>query len=120
METVGFSIDHGQDWIDLWNYFLEGFSWFCILGGAFFTFTGAVGMLRMPDFYTRLHAASLSDSMGAPLMFIGFAIQEGWTLTTAKIGLLIFFLMMTSPVATHALGKAALLSGLTPKGKMKD
>ena len=68
----------------------------------------------MPDFYTRVHAASVSDSVGAALVLLGLVLQAGWTLVAAKlliIGLLIFF---TSPAATHALAKAALERGLLP------
>jgi multicomponent Na+:H+ antiporter subunit G len=68
----------------------------------------------MPDFYTRVHAASVNDTLGAGLVLLGLLLQAGWTLVAAKlvvIGLLIFF---TSPAATHALAKAALGRGLEP------
>ena len=86
---------------------------FLVAGGAF-CLLGAAGLLRMPDFYTRVHAASLSDNLGAGLVLLGLLVQAGWTLVAAKlviVGLLIFF---TSPVATHALVKAALGRGLKP------
>jgi multicomponent Na+:H+ antiporter subunit G len=68
----------------------------------------------MPDFYTRVHAASVHDTLGAGLVLLGLLLQAGWTLVAAKlvvIGLLIFF---TSPAATHALAKAALGRGVEP------
>ena len=86
---------------------------FLVAGGAF-CLLGAAGLLRMPDFYTRVHAASLSDNLGAGLVLLGLLLQAGWTLVAAKlviVGLLIF---LTSPVATHALVKAALGRGLKP------
>ncbi len=90
-------------------------SWALLLGGGLFCFVGGVGVLRMPDFYTRVHAASVSDSVGAGLVLLGLVLQAGWTLVAVKlaiIGLLIFF---TSPVATHALVKAALGRGVKPR-----
>jgi multicomponent Na+:H+ antiporter subunit G len=75
---------------------------------------GGVGILRMPDFYTRAHAASVSETLGAGLILLGLLLQAGWTLVAAKlavIGLLIFF---TSPAATHAVARAALGRGLQP------
>ena len=89
-------------------------SWICMVAGGFFCVVGGIGLLRMPDFYTRLHAASIIETMGAGLLLTGMGIQSGFSLVTAKliiIGLLIFF---TSPAATHALANAALARGLKP------
>jgi len=86
----------------------------CLAGGGFFCLVGAVGLLRMPDFFTRTHAASVLETLGAGLLLVGLALQAGFTLITAKlliIGLLIFF---TSPTAAHALAKAALARGIQP------
>ena len=85
-----------------------------VLIGAFFLFSAGLGMLRMPDFYTRIHAASVSDAVGAGLILGGLILQAGWTLVALKlavVGLLIFF---TSPAATHALARAAMHRGLEP------
>jgi multicomponent Na+:H+ antiporter subunit G len=93
---------------------LDLVSWILLAVGGFFCAVGALGVLRMPDFYTRLHAASVTDTLGAGLILLGLLLQAGWTLVAAKllvIGLLIFF---TSPAATHALAKAALGRGLAP------
>ena len=89
-------------------------SWILLVTGGGFCLVGGLGMLRMPDFYTRVHAASVSDSLGAALVLLGLLLQAGWTLVAVKllvVGLLIFF---TSPAATHALVKAALGRGLKP------
>ncbi len=89
-------------------------SWSCLVAGGFFSVVGALGLVRMPNFYTRMHAASVIETLGAGLILLGLALQAGLTLITAKlliIGLLIFF---TSPTATHALAKAALTRGLMP------
>ena len=86
----------------------------CLLAGGFFCIVGGIGMIRMPDFYTRMHAASVTETLGAGLILLGLALQAGVTLVTAKllmIGLVIFF---TSPTATHALARAALVRGVKP------
>jgi multicomponent Na+:H+ antiporter subunit G len=93
---------------------LDVISWVCLVGGGFFCIVGGIGLMRMPDFYTRMQAASLTETLGAGLILLGLLIQAGLTLIGAKIvmvGLLIFF---TSPTATHALAKAALVRDLQP------
>lgn len=88
--------------------------WVCLAAGAFFAVTGCIGLVRLPDFYTRLHGASVTDTLGAGLILLGLMLHAGLTLVTVKlafVGLLLFF---TSPTATHALAKAALTRGLHP------
>lgn len=90
-------------------------SWVCLLAGSFFCVVGGIGLLRMPDFYTRVHAASLTDTLGAGLILLGLLLQAGFTLVGAKlvmIGLLIFF---ASPTGSHALTRAALVRGIAPQ-----
>lgn len=94
---------------------LEIATWICLLAGGFFSIVGAIGLVRMPDFFTRMHAASVTETLGAGLILLGLMLQAGLTLVTAKllmVGLLIYF---TSPTATHALAKAAMLRGLQPQ-----
>lgn len=89
-------------------------SWICLVAGGVFCVTGALGLVRMPDFYTRMHAAGITDTVGAGLILLGLVLQAGFTLIAVRllmIGLLIFF---TSPTATHALAKAAFARGLKP------
>jgi len=93
---------------------LDVVSWALILLGAAFCVIGATGLLRMPDFFTRMHAASLVDTLGAAFLLLGLMLQAGFSLVTVKliaIGVLLFF---TSPVATHALARAALARGVEP------
>lgn len=90
-------------------------SWALLLGGGFFVFVGGIGILRMPDFYTRMHAASLTDTLGPMLIIAGLSIQAGFTLLTGKLLMLLAFLLLTSPTASYALANAASLSGLKPK-----
>ncbi|GHF57916.1 monovalent cation/H(+) antiporter subunit G [Seohaeicola zhoushanensis] len=94
---------------------VEILSWIFILSGSFFTVVGAFGILRFPDFWARLHAASISDSAGMILLLIGMALQAGWTLVTVKLIIIGIFLFITGPTSTHAAASAALVSGLRPK-----
>lgn len=97
------------------SQFIDICSALSLLAGAFFCLVGAIGLLRMPDFYTRMHAASVLETLGAGLILLGLLLQAGWTLVAAKLammGLLIFF---ASPTASHALARAAMLRGLQPR-----
>jgi multicomponent Na+:H+ antiporter subunit G len=82
--------------------------------GLFFIIVGLIGILRLPDFFTRLHAQSIGDTLGVTLMLGGLALYEGFTLTSAKIIAILFFIALANPTLTHALGRAALLSGHKP------
>jgi multicomponent Na+:H+ antiporter subunit G len=93
---------------------LDAVSWVCFVAGGFFTVTGAIGVIRFPDVFTRLHAASMTDTMGAGLIVAGFAVQSGSVLTTVKLVLVLLFLWVTSPVATHAVAHAALKGHVDP------
>lgn len=92
----------------------DSLSWVLILGGVFFIVTGAIGVVRMPDVYCRLHAAGMTDTMGAGLILLGMCFQAGLTLITVRLLLIWAFLLVTSPVATHALARAALSGGVVP------
>jgi len=85
-----------------------------LVSGFFFILTGAIGILRFPDFFTRLHAMGKTDTLGVALMAFGMAILEGATLNGIKISFIIFFVGLASPTATHALGRAAHRAGLVP------
>ncbi|MFP4519648.1 MAG: monovalent cation/H(+) antiporter subunit G [Oceanicaulis sp.] len=85
-----------------------------MLSGAVFVLAGALGMLRLPDFYTRLHAAGVTDTLGAEMIVIGLMLQTGWSLDTVKLALLGLFVFLTSPTATHATANAAYKAGLKP------
>ena len=87
-------------------------SWLCLAGGGVFCLIGGIGLLRMPDFYTRGHAAGVSDTLGAGLILLGLMFQGGVSLITAKLVMIFFFLYVTSPTSTHALFKAAYAHGI--------
>ena len=89
-------------------------SWACLLGGGFFCIVGALGMLRMPDFYTRMHAASIVDTVGAALLLLGLLLQAGPTLVAVKLVFIGLLILVASPTASHALAKAAMVRGLQP------
>lgn len=88
-----------------------------LAAGTFFVFAGGVGVMRMPDFYTRMHAASLTDTGGAALIIAGLLLQGGLTLAPVKLLAIFLFLFLTSPTASYALVNAALLSGLKPRAR---
>jgi len=89
--------------------------WFFLALGSVFCVVGALGLVRMPDFYTRMHAASVTDTLGAGFMLLGMIFVAGVSLVTVKLVIIGFLIFFTSPTATHALARAALHRGLEPK-----
>ena len=89
-------------------------SWILIVVGGAGVVVGAIGIVRFPDFFTRLHAAGVTDTAGAELILIGMALQAPSWIVVAKLGFIGFFLFLTSPVATHAIAHAAYVVGLRP------
>lgn len=90
-------------------------SWLLLTGGGAFVFIGGIGALRMPDLYTRMHAASLTDSIASVMIIFGIMLQAGMTLATIKLAAILMFLLLTSPTASNALASAALLAGVKPQ-----
>ncbi|MFH0944853.1 MAG: monovalent cation/H(+) antiporter subunit G [Planctomycetota bacterium] len=93
---------------------LDGLSWVCLVTGSCFCIIGGIGLLRLPDFYTRIHAGGITDTMGAGLVILGLALQAGLTLICVKLLLILGFLWLASATTAHAMTKAALASGLKP------
>lgn len=91
---------------------LDLLSGFLLITGAFFGLTGAVGLFRFPDFFSRVHAASITDSLASILIILGLLLQTSFDLNTAKLVFILLFLLITSPTASHALAKAARHGGL--------
>ena len=91
---------------------LDLLAWALIVVGSLFSIVGGLGIVRFPDFYTRVHAAGVTDSLGATLVLFGCMVEAGFTQITLKLMLVLFFLLVTSPTATHALVKAAFAGGL--------
>jgi multicomponent Na+:H+ antiporter subunit G len=95
-------------------------SWVLMLGGGFFMLVSGIGMIRLPDLFTRLHGASVADTGGAALLLLGMALQAGFTMVTVKLLLIGIFLFFTTPTASHAVAHAALLGGLSPDDPKKN
>jgi len=88
--------------------------WFFVIAGSILLIIGAIGILRMPDFYSRIHPAGITDTMGAWLVLVGLMFASASWLVTVKLVMLLLFLAITSPLAGHALAKAAYMRGLKP------
>jgi multicomponent Na+:H+ antiporter subunit G len=89
-------------------------SWALILLGSFFTVVGAFGLMRMPEIFTRMHAASVTDTLGVGLLIMGMGLQAGFTLVMLKLVFLLALFFFTGPVVTHALAQACLHEGVKP------
>ena len=83
-----------------------------VSSGVFFLLTGAVGLIRFPDLYTRMHAAGKCDTLGSLLILTGLACAEGLHLSSLKLMVIALFIFFTSPTATHAIARAAHRSRL--------
>ncbi len=94
------------DWIDIlsWGFLTLGGT-FCVVGG--------IGLLRMPDFFTRLHAASIIETLGAGLLILGMLLQAGLSLVSVKLLFILLLIFFSSPTATHALARAAKIKGVS-------
>ncbi|MDG1873985.1 MAG: monovalent cation/H(+) antiporter subunit G [Mariniblastus sp.] len=101
--------------------------WAFLISGSFFSIVGGVGIIRLPEFYSRLHGGGVTDTLGAGLIIVGLLIHGvgglffetdvsvvGQLLTAIKLLMILFFLLITSPASCHALAKSALTQGLKP------
>ncbi len=98
---------------------LDILSWILLCTGGAFVLIGGIGALRLPNFYTRLHAASLTETMATILIFTGMILQAGSILVVLKLAAIMVFLLLTAPTASYALANAALLSGMRPKARVR-
>ena len=100
------------------SVFLEILTWVLVVSGAFLTIVGAYGAVRLPELYTRMHAASVTDTLATFLILVGCAVPvlaTGQWLIAAKLFFILVFLWFTSPIASYALGHAAFFDGHKPK-----
>ena len=96
-------------------------SWILLVLGGFLCVSGGVGILRFPDFFSRMHAASVTDTLGGGLIIFGLLLQsDGEGLVIAKLVFILLFIFFTSPTASHALAKAAIHAGLVPWTRDRD
>ncbi len=93
---------------------LDILSWLLIIAGGFVGVTGAIGLFRFPDFYTRMHAASMTDTLTAGLILVGLMLQCDSILTVLKLALIFFIMAYTGPTAAHVLAKTARHVNLKP------
>lgn len=99
---------------------LDVLSAICLLLGAFFSLTGALGLFRFPDFFTRVHAASVTDSIVTLLIVAGLMLRTDFDLVTVKLLFIAIFLLLTGPTASHALAKSARHGGLLTMPEAKS
>ncbi|MEW8043188.1 MAG: monovalent cation/H(+) antiporter subunit G [gamma proteobacterium symbiont of Phacoides pectinatus] len=92
---------------------------FLFAGGAL-CITGGVGILRMPDFFARVHAAGVTETLAAPLLLIGLMLQMEWSMDLVKVLMILVFILATNPTASHAMAKAALHGGQEPRVSDSD
>lgn len=85
-----------------------------VVTGIVFMLMGSIGILRLPDFYSRSHATSKSDTLGILFVISGLVVYEGFTLSAIKLIFIILFIAFANPIGTHALARSALLRGLKP------
>ncbi|MAL18876.1 MAG: cation:proton antiporter [Balneola sp.] len=85
-----------------------------VVAGIFFLLVGSVGIIRLPDFYSRTHATSKSDTLGMILIIVGLIIFEGLTINSGKLMLVLLFILLANPIGAHAMARAAYNSGLKP------
>ena len=96
------------------NLLLEWTSAVFLLAGGFLCITGGVGLLRMPDFFSRVHAAGVTETLAAPLLLCGLMLRMEWSLEIVKVLMILVFILATNPTATQAMAKATLTGGQKP------
>lgn len=87
----------------------------CLMVGGFFSIVGGIGLVRLPELFSRMHAASVTDTMGAGFIILGLLLQSGFSQVSIKLVLVLLFMLFSGPAATHALAKAALHGGVRPR-----
>jgi multicomponent Na+:H+ antiporter subunit G len=97
------------------NFIIDALSWACLMLGCFLGISGAIGIFRFDEFYSRAHAASVTDTLCVLFIISGLVLQSGFNLVTVKMIFIVVLLWLTSPVASHALIRSAYQTGLKPK-----
>ena len=93
---------------------LDIVSWAAILTGSVFALIAGIGLLRLPDFFSRVHAVGIQDTLANGLILFGLVLQSNEWLVALKLVLVFVFVLITGPTATHALARAALHVGFRP------
>ncbi|MFT5178579.1 MAG: multicomponent Na+:H+ antiporter subunit G [Alteromonas macleodii] len=105
---------------EVFPFIIEILSGGLMLIGSLAVLVGGIGVLRMPDIYSRIHASSLTDTMGTIAVFSGLMLQAGFELATFKLFAIMVFMLFTGPTATYALANAVLESGTHPTAAMLE
>ncbi len=93
---------------------LDVISCLFLAAGSFFAVVGGIGIVRLPEFYSRMHGAGITDTLGAGFIILGLTLQAGYSLVAFKLLVILFFLMLTSPSSCHALARSAMNRHLEP------
>ena len=88
--------------------------------GLVFMFFGTLGIIRFPDIYTRLQTSSKCDTAGAIALLVGLILKQGLDSFSLRILIILVFLLLTNPVATHAIARSAAIRGIKPWRKKKN
>ena len=94
------------------NELFNVLSFICLLLGSICNIVAGIGIMRFPDFYSRMHASGVTDTLGAGLILLGLMLQCGWDITLSKLILILVFTLLTSPTIGYTLANAATLSNL--------
>ena len=98
---------------------ITGITGIFLFVGCFFVVAASIGVVRFPDFYSRMHPAGQNDTLGQALILVGLIIYEGFSFVSIKLLLIIIFIFIVNPTATHAIAKAAYTAGVKPWEKEK-
>ncbi|QDT05876.1 Na(+)/H(+) antiporter subunit G1 [Rubripirellula lacrimiformis] len=93
---------------------MDAISWFFLVVGSVFAVIGGIGIVRLPEFFSRMHGAGITDTMGAGMILVGLMFQADTPLVVVKLLAILFFLTVTSPSSCHALAHSALAQGMKP------
>ena len=93
---------------------LTALTWALLGFGSLMILTGGIGLLRLPDFFSRMHGAGLTDTIGAGSVILGLILESGFSAPTVRLVLVLLFLWYTSPVGGYAISRAALEKGVRP------
>lgn len=88
--------------------------------GCFFIVVASIGIIRFPDFYSRMHPAGKSDTLGQLLILSGLIVYEGFSLVSIKLLIIIIFIFIANPTATYSVAKAAYRGGVKPWDKEEE
>ena len=102
------------------EFIVDIFSAFCLLSGSFLCLSGGLGIIRFPDFYTRMHAVGVTDTLAAGMILIGLMLQNPEGLVLLKLFMILIMTLFISPVASHALAKAAYRNELLPMSEKSE